>query len=363
MAAPHQDKAKQATAQNSKARASQAVCLDVYCEIEYSPRIELLVQHIQALGVELTIYRRAEIPAKLGMQRANVEGSDSTVPMPYVLFPKAKDSIWQQQRSNTKPKDQRLMAIAAYLESNSQKIAADAHFDISNWPARSTDDKVGRLGLRMKQAHQQALIKIPAQTSSERQAIKTTFLGFNTKRLLNQPGISRHSIATVLEKVHFAKQLVRRKSLKNIALASSGVFLIGAIIFHTPSQNEEQTSAALQQMPATKVELQSANKKNELEENATTAKVKKVIVKHVETGSLLANQRLTNKGLTNKWLNSKWLIINWSTSRSYRMGDTYLEHCTPHTQLRNLSPKVPMRAISSTAKAKPPLHHLETTSR
>ena len=96
--------------------------LDFVCEGEITPRIQLLLDYLEEIGVDLKQHTH---PPKIPSE-------------PYLLVPKEKDSKY----ADNVPGNQ---SIAIYLDGHTQHVPASYHFPITAWPARSCDPEVRRL--------------------------------------------------------------------------------------------------------------------------------------------------------------------------------------------------------------------------
>ncbi|MEM7099224.1 MAG: hypothetical protein AAF541_13260 [Pseudomonadota bacterium] len=101
--------------------------LDIICEGEVTPRIQLLVDFLEDIDVSLKIRRK--VPAK-----------PST---PFLLLPTVRGSRF----THSVPPGE---SVAIYLEDNTPLVPAHFQFAITNWPARSCDEQVRLLARYLK---------------------------------------------------------------------------------------------------------------------------------------------------------------------------------------------------------------------
>ncbi len=118
--------------------------VDLVSELTQTPRIKLLLDHMRVLGIDVRVCRRL---AEARNQRV-------------LLLPKRKFSRWQEA---VKPPPGVAETIALYLHKPGadSRIASNRHFDISNWPGRSSDEALQQIAALVA-----APLPDPAQASS-----------------------------------------------------------------------------------------------------------------------------------------------------------------------------------------------------
>ena len=102
--------------------------IDFVCEDDVSPRVTLLMEYLNRLGVPVNLC--SAMPKQPSQ--------------PVVLIPKTVDSSWQGAATS------KLWSVALYLDERARAIPATHQFAIPSWPARSCDPLLTALANYLK---------------------------------------------------------------------------------------------------------------------------------------------------------------------------------------------------------------------